>query len=94
MYAISIETIDMLFKFVMIIFLIGFTLVSLLGVSVLRSFRDLFFGSPKNRQRPSSQSRQNNHTRNASSANRQQRSRKKIISADEGEYIDYEEIKD
>jgi len=82
----------MLFKFFLIIFLIGFTLVSLLGVSVLRSFRDLFFGNPKSRQRAASQNRQSNRTKSSSS--RQQTNRKKIISADEGEYIDYEEIKD
>ena len=82
----------MLFKFLMIIFLIGFTLVSLLGFSVLRSFRDFFFGSPKSKQRSTSQSRQNNQTKG--SANRQKQSRKKVISADEGEYVDYEEVKD
>ena len=81
----------MLFKFLMIIFLIGFTLVSLLGFSVLRSFRDFFFGSPKSKQRSTSQSRQNSQTKG--SANRQKQSRKKVIAADEGEYVDYEEVK-
>jgi len=81
-----------LFKFFLILFLIGFTLVSLLGFSVLRSFRDFFFGKPKSRQRSTSQSRQSAQTRN--STDRQRQSRKKIISADEGEYVDYVEIKD
>jgi predicted lipid-binding transport protein (Tim44 family) len=75
----------------MIIFLIGFTLVSLLGFSVLRSFRDFFLGSPKSRQRSASQSRQSSQTKN--STNRQKQSSKKIIAADEGEYVDYEEVK-
>jgi predicted lipid-binding transport protein (Tim44 family) len=82
----------MLFKFFMIIFLIGFTLVSLLGFSVLRSFRDFFFGSPKSKQRPTSQSRQSSQAK--SSTNRQKQSREKIITADEGEYVDYEEVKE
>jgi predicted lipid-binding transport protein (Tim44 family) len=82
----------MLFKFFFILFLIGFTLVSLLGFSVLRSFRDFFFGSPKSKQRPTSQSRQSSQTKN--STNRPKQSRQKIISADEGEYVDYEEVKD
>jgi len=80
-----------MFKFFMIIFLIGFTLVSLLGFSVLRSFRDFFFGSPKSKQRTASQSRQGGQTK--SSTNRPKQSSKKIISADEGEYVDYEEVK-
>ena len=82
----------MLFKFFLILFLIGFTLVSLLGFSVLRSFRDFFFGKPKSKQRSTSQNRQSSQTR--SSTDRQRQSRKKVISADEGEYVDYEEVKD
>ena len=82
----------MLFKFLLIIFLIGFTLVSLLGFSVLRSFRDFFFGSPNRRQRSASQRRQSSQTKG--STNHQKQSRKKIITDDEGEYVDYEEIKE
>jgi len=82
----------MLFKFFFILFLIGFTLVSLLGLSVLRSFRDFFFGKPRSKQRSTSQSRQSNQTRN--STDRRRQSHKKIISTDEGEYVDYEEVKD
>jgi hypothetical protein len=80
----------MLFKFLLIIFLIGFTLVSLLGFSVLRSFRDFFFGSSKSNQRSASQSRQGSRTKG--STNHQKQSKKKIITDDEGEYVDYEEI--
>ncbi|MDR0794903.1 MAG: DUF4834 family protein [Tannerella sp.] len=82
----------MLFKFFLIIFLIGFMLVSLLGFSVLRSFRDFFFGSPKSKQRQASQSRQGGQTK--SSSNRQPPPRKKVITPEEGEYVDYEEVKD
>ena len=91
----SINVLDM-FKFFLTIFLIGFLLVSLLGFSVIRSFKEFFFGSPKNksqyRQRAASQSRQRSHTK--SSTNRQQPNRKKVIDANEGEYVDYEEIKE
>ena len=83
-----------MFKLLLVIFLFGFILVSLLGFSVLRSFKEFFFGSPKsrNKQRSASQSRQNGSTK--SSTNRQQKSRKKVIASNEGEYVDYEEIKD
>ena len=84
----------MLFKFFLILFLIGFTLVSLLGISVLRSFRDFFFGSPKsrNRQRQATQSSQKSSAK--SSTRNQQANRKKVIADNEGEYVDYVEIKD
>ena len=81
-----------MFKFLMMIFLVGFILFSLLGFSVLRSFRDFFLGSPKSKQRATSQSRQSKQTN--SSANRPQPNKKKIIEPDEGEYVDYEEIKE
>jgi len=83
-----------MFKILMIIFLIGFMLVSLLGFSVIRSFKQFFFGSPKskNQRRSASQNRQSSSTK--SSANRQSANRKKKIAANEGEYVDYVEIKD
>ena len=82
-----------MFKFLLTIFLIGFLLVSLLGFSVIRSFKEFFFGSPKskNRQRAASQSRQSN---TKSSTRHQQANRKKVIDSNEGEYVDYEEIKE
>ena len=81
-------------KFLMIIFLMGFLLFSLLGFSVIRSFREFFFGKPdsKNRQRSASQRQQNKSTK--SSTQRQPANRKKRIDVHEGEYVDYEEIKD
>ena len=84
----------MLFKFVLIIFLFGFILVSLLGFSVLRSFKNFFFGKPndRNKQYSASQNRQNSKTKN--STNQRQTQRKRVIADNEGEYVDYEEIKD
>ena len=80
-----------MFRILFIIFLFGFILLSLLGFSVLRSFKEFFFGSPKSKQRAASQNRQRNQTKN--STNSQKQSRKKVIAADEGEYVDYEEVK-
>jgi len=82
-----------MFKFLLTIFMIGFILVSLMGFSVIRSFKEFFFGSPKsqNRQRSASQSRQSS---TKSSTRPQQKNRKKVIDANEGEYVDYEEIKE
>jgi len=83
----------MIIRFFFTIFMIGFILVSLMGFSVIRSFKEFFFGSPKNtnRQRSASQSRQSS---TKSSTRPQQTNRKKVIDANEGEYVDYEEIKD
>ena len=81
-----------MFRILFVIFLFGFILLSLLGFSVLRSFRDFFSGNPKSKQRATSQSRHRSQTK--SSTNSQKQSRKKVIAADEGEYVDYEEVKD
>ena len=83
-----------MFKFLMMIFLIGFLLVSLLGFSVIRSFKEFFFGSPKSkdRQRSASQNRQGGNAK--SSTRNQQTNRKKVINPNEGEYVDYVEVKE
>jgi len=83
-----------MFKFLMMIFLIGFLLVSLLGFSVIRSFKEFFFGSPKgkNNQRSASQNRQGGNAK--SSTRNQQTNRKKVINPNEGEYVDYVEVKE
>jgi hypothetical protein len=80
-------------KFLFTLAFLFFILVSLLGFSVARSFRTFLFGDPrkKNRQRTASQSRQRS---NQTTASHKPTPRKKIISEKEGEYIDYEEIKD
>ncbi|MDR2470325.1 MAG: DUF4834 family protein [Tannerella sp.] len=77
-------------KFLAIIFFFFLILVSLLGFSVLRSFKSIFFGRSKN-------SREQSRTSSTSGRQRTQtnsRSRGKIIPREEGEYIDYEEVKD
>jgi len=77
-------------KILWVIFFAG-VFFSMLGFSVLRSFRDFFFGNPRRKQQSATQNRQNNNTR--TSGNRQSPPKKKIIATDEGEYVDYEEVK-
>jgi len=71
---------DMLFKYIISVFLIGFFLLSLLGM-VVRSVRSFFTGEDPNKRRTTSSSQP------------QQKTRKKVIREDEGEYVDYVEIK-
>jgi hypothetical protein len=62
----------------------------LAGFSIIRSVRDLLFGPPssKNKQRAAASGK--NTTRKQADTQKKQR---KIFRKDEGEYIDYEEIK-
>jgi hypothetical protein len=78
-----------MFKFLLTIFLFGFVLFSLLGFSVARSFKEFFGGGSK--KQSASQGRQSSQTKG--STRQQQTSRKKVIDPNEGEYVDYEEIK-
>jgi hypothetical protein len=80
-----------MFKFLSVLFLFFLLLVSLLGFSVLRTFKAILFGNPKKRT----------HSHSSASAGRRrpqdnpsQPSRRKVIPKEEGEYIDYEEVKD
>ena len=79
-------------KFLITVFFLVFILLSLLGFSVIRSFKSFFFGSPKghNKRRTATNQRAS-RTKNTTA---QRPSRKKVISDDEGEYVDYEEVKD
>jgi lipopolysaccharide export LptBFGC system permease protein LptF len=73
-------------KFILLIILFLFLMGAFFGFSV---FRFIFGGRPAPRQSRQSQSRSKQNQ--ASSKSKQA---KKIISRDEGEYVDYEEIKD
>ncbi|MDR1919818.1 MAG: DUF4834 family protein [Tannerellaceae bacterium] len=77
-----------MFKFVLFIFFFIIILGFLAGFSIIRSIRDALFGPPPNsrntRQRPSAKN---------TSQEQPKRSRKKIFKKEEGEYVDYEEIK-
>jgi hypothetical protein len=78
-----------LMKFLFITFLLFVLFVFLFGFSVLRMlFNGLFGTKPKS----------GNHAQNQQRANQdrqpQPKKAKKIIEPDEGEYVDFEEIKD
>ena len=77
-------------KFLFITFLIFVLFVFIFGFSVLRMLFGGLFGTPRNKQKQPFQEtkKQTQQTRTTSSKNE-----KKIIDSDEGEYIDYEEIK-
>ena len=77
-------------KFIAFIFFFFLILVSLLGFSVLRSFKSFFFGRPGNSRTQSRTSAPGGRQR----AQDNSRSRRKIIPREEGEYVDYEEVKD
>jgi hypothetical protein len=83
-----------MFKFLFIIFLFFVLFVFLFGFSIIRLlFGGLFGTRPgQNQQRTNRQQAQNrdkNKTQSSSKSNT-----KKIIDSDEGEYVDYVEIKD
>jgi len=81
-----------MFKFLIIIvgliFLSGF----LFGFSVLRMFFRAIFGIQQPQPHKSSSNQQK--TKQATKKTATQSSAKKIISREEGEYVDFEEIKD
>ena len=86
-----------MFKFLFVIFFFFILLVFLMGFSVLRTFKRIFFGSG------SSSNSTGQHRRAANSGNtandayqdesQRNQQRKKIFAKDEGEYVDYEEVK-
>jgi hypothetical protein len=81
-----------MFKFLIFIFFFGFILVSLLGFSVLRTIKSFFFGDPRT-TKSRTQTRSAGQQRTQSAGDKKS-SRKKIIPKEEGEYIDYEEVKE
>ena len=76
-----------------------FILASILGFSALRMLKRLLFGNGNNNAKKAQKRQQTNE----SSSTRQQQSharesytptqRKKIFTPDEGEYVDYEDVK-
>ncbi len=86
-------------KFILFILFFGFLLVFLLGFSIIRSVKNVLFGS-SSKAHASSRRSNGNHSsgqqRRRPSANKEyahSSSRKKIFAKDEGEYVDYEEVK-
>lgn len=73
-------------KFILLIILFLFLMGVFFGFSV---FRFLFGGRPASKQNRQSQSRSKQNQTSSTS-----KQTKKIIGRDEGEYVDFEEIKD
>lgn len=84
-----------MFKFIFAMFFLFLILVFLMGFSILRTVRDLFLG--KGRNTPHKQRGKNRPTSERPSSYSYEQSpnqRKKLFTEEDGEYVDYEEIKD
>lgn len=82
-----------MFKFLFFIFFLFLLLLFLMGFSVLRSFKRFFFGE-SDRSENSRPHNQRSSSRAAEEARRSRAAqRKKIFTQDDGEYVDYEEVK-
>jgi predicted lipid-binding transport protein (Tim44 family) len=77
-------------KFLAFIFFIFFILISLLGFSVFRLFKSFFSPDVRSRERQRSSSRNSRQQRAGST---QKKKHAKVIRKDEGEYVDYEEVR-
>lgn len=88
-----------MFKFLFVMFFFFILLVFLMGFSILRTFKNILFGSSNSRK-----GEQRQQTTNKKYSDRQSQSesreedyassnRKKIFAKDEGEYVDFEEVK-
>ena len=86
-----------MFKFLFVMFFFFILLVFLMGFSILRTFKNILFGSSgKEGEQRRQTSGYSSDARSNSSAREEyasQASRKKIFAKDEGEYVDYEEVK-
>ncbi len=80
-----------MFKFLFISALLFLFFIFLFGFSVIRFFFQAFLGRPTKKQPQSRQ--QSNRNQNSHQAPPNPPAPKKIITKDEGEYVDYEEIK-
>ena len=84
-----------MFKFVLVILLFLGLMVLLLGFSVIRSLKSLFFGSssPSSKQRSHSSQREQ-QKRTSYTQQSYTMAKKKLFQKDEGEYVDYEDVKE
>lgn len=93
-----------MFKFLFVIFFFFILLVFLMGFSILRTFKNLFFGSGNStrkgeRHRQASGNTSSSGRRPTTTVEEEEdyktsyANRKKIFAKDEGEYVDYEEVK-
>lgn len=82
-------------KIFVVFFLFLGLLILLLGFSFIRFIKNMLFGSSKTtadsqQQRGKSAGRQQQHT---TREDKTSQSKKKLFQKDEGEYVDYEEVK-
>jgi flagellar biosynthesis component FlhA len=86
-----------MFKFLFVIFGFFLLLMALLGFSVFRVFKRILFGSGDTTKQQQARHAEEQRRRNKQQTTQQthtKTTKKKIISKDEGEYVDYEEVKD
>ena len=88
-------------KFLLVLLGSLFLFMALLGFSVFRTFKRILFGSSntEKQQQARHAEEQKKHNKQNTQQTTQQTytqkpTKKKIIAKDEGEYVDYEEVKD
>ncbi|MDR1980958.1 MAG: DUF4834 family protein [Tannerellaceae bacterium] len=84
-------------RIILFFFIFFLLLMFLMGFSVIRMFRKMLFGGGANEKRTGQQRPSNKRNSGQSRASREQQAapqRKKLFPKDEGEYVDYEEIKE
>mgnify|MGYP002999859322 FL=1 len=92
-----------MFKFLFVMFFFFILLVFLMGFSILRTFKNILFGSGSSGKEGEQRRQTNSNTSGHRSTTTTARDddddrtpyvhRKKIFAKDEGEYVDYEEVK-
>lgn len=89
-----------MFKFLFVLFFFFILLVLLMGFSILRTIKNILFGSGRSsgkkgeqRRQTSSNSGRRQPSRDTAEEDYATAGRKKIFAKDEGEYVDYEEVK-
>ncbi len=88
-----------MFKFLFVMFFFFILLVFLMGFSILRTFKNILFGSGSSNGKRGEQRRQTStnsgrqQSYNTAEEDYTSANRKKIFAKDEGEYVDFEEVK-
>jgi hypothetical protein len=83
-----------MFKFFFMLFFLFVLMLFLLGFSVVRTFKNILLGSSNDRKRETRHRHSsNNATSRESHTQQDETPRKKIFTKDDGEYVDYEDVK-
>ncbi|MDH6312689.1 hypothetical protein M2137_001464 [Parabacteroides sp. PFB2-10] len=83
-----------MFRFLIICVFFFVILMFLMGFSVFKTLREIFFGSSGKRAASNQRSRPSSQSAQQPRQEEQPPQRKKIFAKDEGEYVDYEEVKE